>query len=139
MNDAVRLPVGLGVIASAVLVGAASLLPWRSSAGIEGVAGQVSVLLAIALGVAGVAAIHVPSARRNWLVAFVLAVLILIVATGQVISDADAPSAATCDDLASCAHLVLAPAGVGIGLVAVIVGCLLAGTTALLGARRPLI
>ncbi len=135
MDEAPRLPLGLGIVVGAVVVGAATLLPWRAAVGIGGLGGQVTLVLAVALGLIGVLAIRDPSDRGIWLAALGLASLMLVVAVGYATSDAGLVPVA-CDDVASCAYREMVPAGMGIGLVSVIVGCLIAASTALVGAHR---
>ena len=72
-----------------------------------------------------------------WLGAFALATVVIIVAVGYATTDAGLVPA-PCDDIASCAYLAMVPAGVGLGLIAAIVGGLIVGSVALVGARRHL-
>jgi hypothetical protein len=136
-EEPVRMPLGLGILVGAVVVGAATLVPWRSGPGIEGIAGLLALVLAIALGLLGAFAIRDPSFRGNWLGAFALATVVIIVAVGYATTDAGLVPA-PCDDIASCAYLAMVPAGVGLGLIAAIVGGLIVGSVALVGARRHL-
>jgi hypothetical protein len=135
MNETQRLPLGLGIFVGAVIAGSATLLPWRAGLGVDSLGGQVSLVIAVTLGIVAAYAIRDPSVRGTWLAGFGLAVLGGIVAVGYLTTDAGLVPA-PCDDIASCAYKVMVPAGVGLGLVAVIAGCVLAGTTALVGARR---
>ena len=66
-----------------------------------------------------------------------LAVGVLIVAVGYAATDAGLVPA-PCDDLASCPYVVMAPASIGLGLIAAIAGGLVAGSAALVGSRRRL-
>ncbi len=133
-EEPVRLPLGLGIFVGAVVVGAATLLPWRSGLGIEGLEGQLALALAIPLGLIGAFAIREPSFRGNWLGACALASVVLAGAVGYAMTDAGLVPA-PCDDVASCAYLAMVPAGIGLGLLAAIVGGLLVGATALVGAQ----
>jgi hypothetical protein len=136
-EEPIRLPLGLGILVGAVVVAAATLVPWRTGLGIEGLAGQLALVLAIALGLLGAFAIRDPSFRGNWLAAIALATVVIIVAVGYATTDAGLVPA-PCDDIASCAYLAMVPAGVGLGLIAAIVGGLVAGSAALVGSRRRL-